>query len=85
MIGNHGLLPTPDGMGYFTYNPARKTYIEVITFDKLVRDARQRNLVLFKNLGIERRLAKPDSAVVSRAATDHLENSSQIQVAIHPK
>lgn len=56
MIGNHGLLPTPDGMGYFTYNAARKTYIEVITFDKLVRDARQRNLVLFKNLGIHRPL-----------------------------
>ncbi|TAE92050.1 MAG: hypothetical protein EAZ81_04135 [Verrucomicrobia bacterium] len=56
MINNHGLLPTPDGMGYFTYNPALKAYIEIITFDKLVRDARQRNLVLFKNLGIEHRL-----------------------------
>ena len=60
MIGNHGLLPTPDGMGYFTYNAARKTYIEVITFDKLVRDARQRNLVLFRNLGIEHRLKRSE-------------------------
>jgi hypothetical protein len=56
MAGRHGLIPTPDGMGYFSYNPALKTYIEVITFDKLVRDARQRNLVLFKNLGINRPL-----------------------------
>ncbi|MES2476144.1 MAG: hypothetical protein V4640_10205 [Verrucomicrobiota bacterium] len=56
MASRHGLIPTPDGMGYFSYNPALKTYIEVITFDKLVRDARQRNLVLFKNLGISRPL-----------------------------
>lgn len=56
MAARHSLIPTPDGMGYFTYNPALKTYIELITFDKLVRDARQRNLVLFKKLGIEHRL-----------------------------
>lgn len=56
MAGRHSLIPTPDGMGYFSYNPALKTYIELITFDKLVRDARQRNQVLFKKLGIESRL-----------------------------
>lgn len=62
MASRHSLIPTPDGMGYFCYNPALKTYIEIITFDKLVRDARQRNLVLFKNLGIHRPLKPSELA-----------------------
>jgi hypothetical protein len=64
MASRHSLIPTPDGMGYFCYNPALKTYIEIITFDKLVRDARQRNLVLFKNLGIHLPLEKSELAAV---------------------
>jgi hypothetical protein len=71
MTTNHGLIPTPDGMGYFTYNPALKTYIEVISFDKLVRDARQRNLVLFKNLGIEHKLKTPEIEASLKAEAMH--------------
>jgi hypothetical protein len=60
MTKTYGLEPTPDGMGYFTFNKPLNTYIEVITFDKLVRDARQRNRVLFKKLGIDERLLKSE-------------------------
>jgi|GEM_PF-3635162 len=47
-------------MGYFAFNKRLNTYIEIITFDKLVRDARQRNRVLFKKLGIDERLLKSE-------------------------
>jgi len=47
---NAGLIKTPDGEGYFGYNQPRGAYIEVISYDKLVRDARKRNQVLFDKL-----------------------------------
>lgn len=47
---NAGLCKTPDGLGYFGYNQPRGAYIEVISYDKLVRDAKQRNQVLFDKL-----------------------------------
>ena len=45
-----GLVPTQDGEGYFGYNPTVGTYIEVISYDKLLKDAKQRNRTLFDNL-----------------------------------
>ncbi len=47
---NAGLIKTPDGEGYFGYNQPRGAYIEVISYDKLVRDARKRNQILFDKL-----------------------------------
>lgn len=47
---NAGLILTPDGDGYFGYNQTRGAYIEVISYDKLVRDAKQRNQILFDKL-----------------------------------
>ena len=47
---NADLSKTPDGEGYFGYNRARGAYIEVISYDKLVKDARKRNQVLFDKL-----------------------------------
>ena len=47
------LQPTPDNMGYFGYNPEYNCYIEVISFDKILADAKKRNRVLFKKLGLE--------------------------------
>jgi len=41
---------TPDGEGYFGYNTETGAYIEVISFDKLLRDAKERNKVLFDKL-----------------------------------
>lgn len=47
---NAGLTRTPDGGGYFGYNSPRGAYIEVISYDKLLKDAKQRNQVLFDKL-----------------------------------
>jgi hypothetical protein len=44
--------PTPDGLGYFNFNKNLKAYIEVITYTKLVQDARKRNRVLFEKLNL---------------------------------
>jgi len=49
---NSSLTSTPDLQGFFGFNPGLKTYIEVLSFNKLVRDAKQRNNILFKKLGI---------------------------------
>ncbi len=45
-----GLVQTQDGEGYFGYNPTVGTYIEVISYDKLLKDAKQRNRALFDKL-----------------------------------
>jgi hypothetical protein len=45
-----GLRVTPDGEGYFGYNPDPGAYLEVISFDKLIRDAKERNQILFDKL-----------------------------------
>lgn len=45
-----GLRITPDGEGYFGYIPDPGAYIEVISFDKLLRDAKERNQILFDKL-----------------------------------
>jgi len=49
---NHGLIETADGMGFFGYMPSRKTYIEVISFNKLYADALMRNQAFFSKLGL---------------------------------
>lgn len=48
------LKQTPDNMGYFGYNSEYNCYIEVISFDKILVDAKKRNHILFKKLGLER-------------------------------
>lgn len=47
---NGGLLPTADNMGYAGYNPGRRSYIEVISYNKLLSDAKKRNDILFDKL-----------------------------------
>ncbi|RSK44677.1 hypothetical protein [Hymenobacter perfusus] len=51
---DRGFTETADGEGYFWYNPNTKAYFEVISFDKLIKDAKQRNQILFDKLGIGR-------------------------------
>lgn len=41
-----------DGMGYFGYNEPSHAYIEVISFDQLVKAARERNRAFFDKLGL---------------------------------
>ena len=47
-----GLTPTSDYMGYFGYNSNYKAYIEVISFDRLVNSAKERNKAFFDKLGL---------------------------------
>ena len=44
------LNPTPDGEGYYGYNQSCGAYVEVISFTKLLRDAKDRNKILFDKL-----------------------------------
>jgi len=39
-------------MGYFGFNSQVGVYIEIISFAKLVDDARKRNAAFFKKLGV---------------------------------
>lgn len=47
-----GLRPTYDGMGYFGFNDPHKAYIEVMSFDRLVKSATERNRAFFDKLGL---------------------------------
>lgn len=47
-----GLIESPDRQGYFGFLQGIKTYMEVLSFSKLIKDAKQRNNILFKKLGV---------------------------------
>jgi hypothetical protein len=47
-----GLKATSDKLGYFGYNPNYEAYIEVISFDRLLNAARERNRAFFDKLGL---------------------------------
>ncbi len=44
------LLASPDSLGFFGYNQSISTYVEILSFDKLITDARKRNNMLFEKL-----------------------------------
>jgi hypothetical protein len=48
----YDLLKTADGLGYFGYRQNHRTYIEVLSFDKVISDSQKRNAKLFEQLGI---------------------------------
>lgn len=45
------LLPTADKMGFFGYIPHYKAYVEVLSYDRLVNAAEERNKAFFDMLG----------------------------------
>lgn len=47
---NKGMLPTPDNLGYYVYNPRLSAYVEIISYKKLLTDAKKRNRILFDKL-----------------------------------
>jgi hypothetical protein len=47
-----GLKATSDRLGYFGYNSNYEAYIEVISFDRLLNAARERNRAFFDKLGL---------------------------------
>jgi len=44
------MIETPDGRGVFYVYESHRAYIEVISYDKLLDDARKRNRILFDKL-----------------------------------
>ncbi len=53
-IDAYNPIQTPDGEGRIIYLHHYKAYIEVISFEKLIADARKRNEAFFRKLGIDR-------------------------------
>lgn len=49
------LRPTHDALGYFGFNDRVKAYIEVMSFDRLINMATERNLAFFDKLGLPSR------------------------------
>ena len=46
--------PTVDNEGYFLTLPSGEGYVEIISYDKLLQDAKRRNRVLFEKLGLHK-------------------------------
>jgi hypothetical protein len=51
-VENYDFTPTPDGGGYFFFNSQLRVWIEVLSFDKMIDDAKKRNAVFFEKLGV---------------------------------
>lgn len=49
---NFSLTMTADGMGFFGYNHNYKAYIEVVSFNQVVKSAKERNRAFFDALGL---------------------------------
>lgn len=47
------MIPSPDGQGFFAWNNGYNIYLEVMSFEKLLKDATSRSSIFFKKLGIE--------------------------------
>ena len=47
---NSGLVPTADNLGFAGFNQVRHSYIEVVSYNKLLADAKKRNEILFDKL-----------------------------------
>ena len=50
------LMKTPDGQGFFGFKKQYNAYFEVISYSKMVTDAKKRNAVLFNKLGLPSRI-----------------------------
>lgn len=48
----HDLTRTSDGLGFFTFKQNFKAYVEVISFDRLINMAKERNRMFFDKLGL---------------------------------
>jgi hypothetical protein len=48
----HDAILTSDGLGYFFYHKAFSAYVEVLSFNRLVNSARERNRAFFDKLGL---------------------------------
>ena len=53
---DYGFQKTPDQLGYYYYSNNYGAYVEIISFDKLIKDAYKRNQILFDKLNINESL-----------------------------
>jgi hypothetical protein len=51
-VQNAGAFRTPDNLGYYGFNSHLFAYFEVVSYNKLLADAKKRNRVLFEKLGL---------------------------------
>ncbi len=47
-----GYKQLPSGDGYFSFNDNYNMYIEIVSFDKILKDSKERNRVLFEKLNL---------------------------------
>lgn len=52
ILDEDDFVETPDKLGYYKFNQKYNAYIEVLSYDKILNDAKKRNKVLFDKLGI---------------------------------
>lgn len=52
VLNERNYTQTPDGLGYFYFHTKYNAYIEVISYAKLLKDAKARNRLLFDKLGL---------------------------------
>ena len=51
-IDQNGFAKTPDNLGYYNFNKPYNAYFEILSYDKILNDAKKRNRVLFDKLGL---------------------------------
>jgi len=51
-IEQYSFTRTPDMLGYYNFNKTYNAYFEILSYDKILHDAKKRNRVLFDKLGI---------------------------------
>ena len=51
-LQNMGAIRTPDNLGYYGFNPNLSAYYEVISYGKVLADAKKRNRILFDKLNL---------------------------------
>lgn len=49
---SHDFVKTPDNEGYFKYHQNQGCYIEIVSYDKVLNDAKKRNRAFFEHLQI---------------------------------
>jgi len=52
------LTRTPDGQGFFGYKRQYNAYVEVISYSKMITDAKKRNAVFFDKLGLPTQIGR---------------------------
>src|SRR5690606_35283739 len=52
-IQDMGGRRTPDNLGYYGFNEALNAYYEIITYSKILADAKKRNRILFEKLNLQ--------------------------------